>query len=92
MSVTEEQWAKWNSNIELRLDIGETVPESFDRSGYCDSKNYRAFEQRVIEHLKAQGWTVIREFWNADADSFGPLVRLAKFRNPEGKIVELCHG
>lgn len=90
-SWSQAQYRKWESDVDEHIHICDPLPENFDKSG-CHGRDYRDFEERVEKYLLENGWFVIDRFVTADGDDFGPLVRLAKFRRPDGKIVELLHG
>lgn len=38
------------------LDIGDVLPDTFDRTGMYKSDGYRRFEKRAVDHLKSVGW------------------------------------
>jgi hypothetical protein len=88
---SEEYYARWSKDVQLKQCITDVLPESFDVADCC-SRNYFAFEERVLAFLKGNQWKLIADFKTSDGDSFGPMVRLAKVQSPSGFVVELCHG
>ena len=88
---SDEQYEMFSRDVSIKVFITEIIPKDFDMHGYC-GRSYFEFEQRVIAYLQSVGWKMITRFMTSDGDSFGPLVRLAKARNPLGQIVEISHG
>lgn len=91
-SWSDNYYKVWSKDVQVKKNICDVISNDFDKTGCCSSKRYREFEERVREYLLCSKWKVIEDFASAESDSFGPIVRLAKYRDPNGIITELCHG
>lgn len=90
-SWSDYEYRQWHANVTEDMDILDALPENFNIVNYC-SRNYLEFEERAVKYLQSQKWQMICRFETSESDSFGPMMRVAKFRKPNGTVVALFHG
>jgi hypothetical protein len=68
----------------------ELLGPDFPRTNYCGSEYY-LWEKLAEDELKRRGYSDFRWF-DGEADSFGPLTRVLKCKDPENKQQQFIYG
>lgn len=72
------------------VDLFDLLPKDFTGEDCC-GKQYWKWEDRAKEWLLANGYSLVRDFWSTDADSFGPLVRCIRLKKGD-QILNAYYG